>query len=408
MLMPSTSPPRTDPLWRLTAACDADPRPDRLDLLVGVYRDDTGSSPVFGAVAEAERRLAARSHSKEYLGPAGNRDFTDALTRMLFPSGDVRARTLAVQSVAGTGALRLLAELLAATGPDRTVHLGTPAYLNHRTILTAAGLRVREYPMLLPDGRPDPDAALAAVATAAPGDALLIQGCCHNPTGAAMPTQRWEELAHAMAARGVVPFVDHAYFGLGDGLDSDLEGMRRMLGVLPEAVVAVSASKAWGLYNERTGCAIVVSDDPARRALAYSVLETTARAGYSQPPDHGARIVHEILTRPELRTRWSAELDTMRLRLGHLREGLTDALVRRTASTEFEPLREQRGMFLRLPLSEDQMGRLRDEHAIHGLPSGRINLAGVPTRLVDRVADAITRVHSGPEAVRPVLTGARV
>lgn len=401
MLMPTMLPPRTDPLWQLTAACDTDPRPDRLDLLVGVYRDDTGSSPVLGAVAEAERNLAARSPSKEYLGPAGNRDFTDALTRMLFPSEDVRSRTLAVQSVAGTGALRLLAELLAVTGPDRTVHLGTPAYLNHRTILTTAGLRVREYPMLLPDGRPDPDAALAAVATAAPGDVLLIQGCCHNPTGAAMPTRNWDELAHAMSVRGVVPFVDHAYFGLGDGLDADLEGVRRMLDVLPEAVVAVSASKAWGLYNERTGCAIVVSDDPARRALAYGVLETTARAGYSQPPDHGARIVHEILTRPELRTRWTDELDSMRRRLGRLREGLTDALTARTPATEFEALREQRGMFLRLPLTADQMGRLRDEHAIHGLPSGRINLAGVPVHLLDRVADAIARVHGGTGAVRP-------
>ncbi|MFE9243565.1 aromatic amino acid transaminase [Nocardiopsis sp. NPDC006938] len=405
--MPSPPRPRTDPLWSLTAACDADPRADRLDLLVGVYRDDTGSSPVFGAVAEAERDLAARAPSKEYLGPAGNRDFTDALTRTLFPSAAVRDTILAVQSVAGTGALRLLSELLAATGPDRTVHLGTPAYLNHRSILTTAGLRVREYPMLFPDGRPDPDAALAAVAAAAPGDALLIQGCCHNPTGTAMPGHRWEELAHALAARGVVPFVDHAYFGLGDGLDADLEGVRRMLEVVPEAVVAVSASKAWGLYNERTGCAVVVSDDPARRALAYGVMETTARAGYSQPPDHGARIVHEILTRPGLRADWLGELDSMRQRLGRLRDGLADALAERTGSTAFEPLREQRGMFLRLPLTADQMGRLRDEHAVHGLPSGRINLAGVPAPLVERVAEAVARVHGGSAAARPALSGAR-
>lgn len=406
MLMPSMRTPRTDPLWQLTAACDADRRPNRLDLIVGVYRDDAGASPVFGAVAEAERRLAERSPSKEYLGPAGNRAFSTALTELLFPCERVRDRTLAVQSVAGTGALRLLAELLAETGPDRTVHLGTPAYLNHRTILTAAGLRVREYPMLLPDGRPDPGAALQAVATAAPGDVLLIQGCCHNPTGTAMPTQRWEELSHAMAARGVVPFVDQAYFGLGDGLDADLEGMRRMLDLLPEAVIAVSASKAWGLYNERTGCAIVVSDDPARRAHAYGILETVARAGYSQPPDHGARIVHEILRDPGLHTHWLTELEGMRERLGVLREGLADALAQRTGTTVFEQLRDQRGMFLRLPLSETEMGRLRGEHAIHGLPSGRVNLAGVPAHRVDRLADAVARVHrvSGRGA-RPLPVG---
>ncbi|WP_017586162.1 aromatic amino acid transaminase [Nocardiopsis ganjiahuensis] len=406
MLMPTMRTPRTDPLWQLTAACDADRRPDRLDLIVGVYRDDTGASPVFGAVAEAERRIAERSPSKAYLGPAGNRAFSTALTEMLFPSEQVRERTLAVQSVAGTGALRLLAELLAETGPDRTVHLGTPAYLNHRTILTAAGLRVREYPMLLADGRPDPGAAIEAIATAAPGDVLLIQGCCHNPTGTAMPARRWEELAHAMAARGVVPFVDQAYFGLGDGLDADLEGMRRMLDLLPEAVVAVSASKAWGLYNERTGCAIVVSDDPARRAHAYGILETVARAGYSQPPDHGARIVHEILRDPGLYTDWRAELEGMRGRLGALRGGLADALAHRTGTTVFEPLREQRGMFLRLPLSERDMGRLREEHAIHGLPSGRINLAGTPAHRLDRLADAIARVHGASDrAARPLPVG---
>lgn len=399
MLMPSMRAPRTDPLWQLTAACDADRRPQRLDLIVGVYRDDTGASPVFGAVAEAERRLAERAPSKEYLGPAGNRPFSAALTELLFPAGQVRDRTLAVQAVAGTGALRLLAELLAETGPDRTVHLGTPAYLNHRTILRTAGLRVREYPMLLPDGRPDPDAALAALAGAAPGDVLLLQGCCHNPTGTEMPVQRWEELAHAMAARGVVPFIDQAYFGLGDGLDADLAGMRRMLEVLPEAVVAVSASKAWGLYNERTGCAIVVSDDPARRAHAYSVLETVARAGYSQPPDHGARIVHEILTGPGLRMRWTDELDAMRERLSALRTALADALAHRTGTADFEPLREQRGLFLRLPLTETQMGLLRQDHAVHGLPSGRINLAGIPAHRVDRVADAVSKVHLADRAV---------
>ncbi|GHC82042.1 aromatic amino acid aminotransferase [Nocardiopsis terrae] len=406
MLMPSLREPRTDPLWRLTAACDADRRPHRLDLIVGVYRDDTGTSPVFGAVAEAERRLAERSPSKEYLGPAGNRAFTGALTELLLPSDRVRERTLAIQSVAGTGALRLLAELLAETGPDRTVYLGTPAYLNHRTILATAGLRVHEYPMLLADGRPDPDAALEAIATASPGDVLMIQGCCHNPTGTAMPTERWEELARAMLARGVVPFVDQAYFGLGDGLEADLEGMRRMLDLLPEAVVAVSASKAWGLYNERTGCAVVVSDDSTRRAHAYGILETVARAGYSQPPDHGARIVHEILRDPGLYTDWLTELEGMRERLGALRGGLADALAHRTGTTVFEPLREQRGMFLRLPLAEPDMGRLREEHAIHGLPSGRINLAGVPTHRLDHLADAIARVHRVSEqAARPLPVG---
>ncbi|MFC4072776.1 aminotransferase class I/II-fold pyridoxal phosphate-dependent enzyme [Actinoplanes subglobosus] len=376
----TTPRPTIDPLWQLTADCAADVRPDRLDLLVGVYRDDSGTAPVMAAVRAAELRLADRSRSKAYVGPTGNTRFLDEMTTLLLADPALSARADGVQTVAGTGALRLLAELLAATGPDRTVHVGTPAYVNHPAILAAAGLRTKTHPVSA-----DGAAMLAAVDAAHPGDVLLLQGCCHNPTGLSMSAPLWDELAATLARRGVVPFVDQAYFGLGDGLDEDLAGMRRLLRVVPDAVVAVSASKAWGLYSERTGCALVLSTDAGRRRQARSLLETIARVGYSQPPAHGAAIVEEILTDPELTVCWRDELEGMRRRLGTLR----DALAGRTG---FAGLGEQRGMFLTLPLDAAAMLRLRSEHGVYGLPSGRINLAGIPSTRIEVVASAIRAV----------------
>ncbi|MEU4688882.1 aminotransferase class I/II-fold pyridoxal phosphate-dependent enzyme [Actinoplanes sp. NPDC023714] len=369
-----------DPLWELTAACERDTRPGRLDLIVGVYRDDSGASPVMRAVRAAELRLAQRSSTKAYVGPSGNRRFAAAIAELLLADDSVLARTTAVQTVAGTGALRLLAELIAATGPDRTVHLGVPAYVNHPGVLAAAGLRVATHPVA---------DTLAAASVARPGDVLMIQGCCHNPTGYRMPPAEWDELAEVLFRRGVVPFVDQAYFGLGDGLDEDLDGMRRLLRVVPEAYVAVSGSKAWGLYNERVGAALVIGTSPGRDRI---LLENAARVSYSQPPAHGAAIVEEILTDPSLRACWRDELESMRNRLGRLRGGLA---LRLADLPGFARLAEQRGMFLTLPLPPEAMERLRDEHAIYGLPTGRINLAGLPSHRVAEVAAAIRAVVSG-------------
>ena len=325
------------------------------------------------AVRDAERRLADRSPSKAYVGLGGNERFTRMMISLLFAGPDLEARADGLQTVAGTGALRLLADMLAATGPGRTVHLGTPAYVNHPAILAAAGLRVATHPV---------HEVLAAMDHARPGDVLLLQGCCHNPTGANMPAELWDELTGVLVKRGVVPFIDQAYFGLGDGLDPDLAGMRRLLRAVPDAVVAVSASKAWGLYSERTGCALVISDDPARRGRARDLLENIARASYSQPPAHGAAIVEEILGDPALATAWHTELDTMRLRLTALRDGLAHRL-------GLPGLADQRGLFLTLPLDSAAMRRLQTDHAVYGLPTGRINLAGIPTHRLDDIATAI-------------------
>jgi len=388
-----------DPLWRLSAEYAADPRPERLNLVIGVYRDESGACPVMPSVREAEARLVDRAPSKEYLGLSGNLQFNAAMTELVLGEEALVSRATTVQTVAGTGALRLLAELLAATGPDRTVYLGTPSYVNHLAILQAAHLNVVEYPVSR-NGEMDAEAVLRIARSARPGDAILLQGCCHNPTGLSVPGPLWDELAAVMAERGVIPFIDQAYFGLGDGLDEDFAGMRRMLDVVPEAVVAVSASKAWGLYSERTGCAIVLTQDRDRGDYARGVLEVIARADYSQPPAHGALVVAEILGDPGLRTRWRAELEGMRLRLTALRDGLVDELLRTPNGEAFAGLRNQRGMFLRLPLGAEQMDRLREEHAVYGIPSGRISLAGVPTARVPDLATSIAAAAEAPAGAR--------
>jgi aspartate aminotransferase len=385
-LLPTRPALRVDPLWALTAECAADPRPHRLDLIIGVYRDESGRCPTFAAVRAAELELAAASPGKQYTGLSGHAGFTAAMTGLLLGDPALQARATTVQTVAGTGALRVLAEFLAATGPERTVHLGTPAYVNHPAVLAAAGLRTEPYPVLRPG------AVLETAERAARGDVLLVQGCCHNPTGTGLSRQEWRRLAEICTRRGLVPFVDQAYYGLGDGLTEDLAGMRDLLEAVPDAVVAVSGSKAFGLYSDRVGCAVVLTADPAHGRYARGMLESIARADYSQPPAHGAQVVAHILGDPVLRGQWRSELEAMRVRLTDLRSALTAAIGNPDGSGLFAGLAQQRGMFARLPLTDAEMTRLRQDHAIHGLPGGRINLAGLPASRIPDVADAVRTV----------------
>ncbi|TFD07586.1 aromatic amino acid transaminase [Cryobacterium sp. TMT1-66-1] len=380
-----------DPLWQLSADYAADPRSARLNLIIGVYRDENGDCPTMPSVRVAEGRLVERAPSKEYIGLSGNLEFNSAMTQLILGDEELVSRATTVQTVAGTGALRLLAELMSATGPHRTVYLGTPAYVNHPAILRAARLNVVEYPVSR-NGTIDAEAVLRVANSARAGDLILLQGCCHNPTGLSMPGWLWDELADVMARKGVIPFIDQAYFGLGDGLEEDLEGMRRMLRVVPEAIIAVSASKAWGLYSERTGCAIVITRDGAQGDYARGVMEFVARADYSQPPAHGALVVAEILNDRALRAQWRAELEQMRSRLTHLRNELADELIALPNGDAFAGLREQRGMFLRLPFDSAQMDALREQYGTYGIPSGRLSLAGVPASRIPELATAIASV----------------
>ncbi|WP_374984961.1 aromatic amino acid transaminase [Streptomyces fradiae] len=375
--------PPADPLWDLAAEYGADPRPDRLDLVLGVYRDHTGVTPVMRAVREAEIRLAEVSASKEYRGLSGNPAFNRAMLELVLGGAVSAGRAVAVQTVAGTGALRLLADLVRQTRPGATVWISDPAYVNHRPILQAAGLAVRTYRWT------DHQGLLDDLRGAGRDDVVLLQGCCHNPTGADPTREVWEALADMAARTGWVPFLDLAYHGLGDGLDEDLWAARALAERLPEALVAVSCSKNFGLYADRTGCAIVLGSSVAALRHVETALQNAARTLYSMPPEHGAAVVATILQDAELRGLWRAELDGMRDRIAANRAALVAELEALGLGGWAEPLARQKGMFAGLPLSPEQMRVLRRDHAVYGTATGRVNIAGLPVDKVGRLAAAL-------------------
>ncbi|MEU7554373.1 aromatic amino acid transaminase [Streptomyces sp. NPDC044571] len=387
-------PPPVDPLWDLTEAYGADARPERLNLVLGVYRDHTGGTPVMTAVREAEIRLAQRSASKEYRGLSGNTAFNRAMVSMVLGSapGGAAERAVAVQTVAGSGALRLLADLVCRTRPGTTVWISDPAYVNHRPILEAAGLNVRTYGWLDAEGGFDADGMLGGLAQARRDDVVLLQGCCHNPTGVDPSAQVWEALAELAVRAGWVPFVDLAYHGLGDGLEADLAATRMLAERVPEMLVAVSCSKNFGLYSDRTGCAIVVGASRGSLRHVETALQNAARTLYSMPPEHGAAVVAAVLEDDGLRAAWRGELEAMRGRIEANRSGLADELSALGWDRQAQVLARQKGMFSMLPLSPRQMLRLRSGFAIYGTTSGRINIAGIPAHRVPCLARGIAAV----------------
>ncbi|MEU6880535.1 amino acid aminotransferase [Streptomyces sp. NPDC046712] len=383
--------PPVDPLWDLAAEFAADPRPERLNLVLGVYRDHTGGTPVMAAVKEAEIRLAERSISKEYRGLSGNTAFNRAMLTMVLGglgTEDLTARATAVQTVAGTGALRLLADLVSRTRPGTTVWISDPAYVNHRPILEGAGLRVRTYG--------HGAGMLGDLAAARRDDVVLLQGCCHNPTGIDPTVEMWEELATLSAANGWVPFVDLAYHGLGDGLTADLWATRMLAERLPEVLIAVSCSKNFGLYSDRTGCAIVVGSSAKALRHVETALQNAARTLYSMPPEHGAAVVATVLEDERLRAAWLAELDGMRHRITANRADLVAHLRALGSEEQATSLARQKGMFSMLPLTPDQMHRLRRQYGIYGTTSGRINIAGVSAHRIPYLAQGIATVLKAP------------
>ncbi|MFD4319084.1 aromatic amino acid transaminase [Streptomyces sp. NPDC058548] len=394
--------PPVDPLWDLAAEFAADPRPERLDLVLGVYRDHTGVTPVMAAVRQAEIRLAERSDTKEYLGLSGNTAFNRAMLSLVLGGEERTGRATAVQTVAGTGALRLLADLVRQTRPGATVWISDPAYVNHRPILEGAGLTVRTYRWLEATGRPDTAGLLEDLGAARHGDVVLLQGCCHNPTGVDPSFGAWEELAGLAETNGWVPFVDLAYHGLGDGLDADLRPTRMLADRLPEVLIAVSCSKNFGLYSDRTGCAIVLGSSRQTLRHVETALQNAARTLYSMPPDHGAAVVATVLEDERLRAEWRAELDVMRHRITANRADLVAHLRALGQEEQARCLARQKGMFSMLPLTSDGMRRMRRQSGIYGTASGRINIAGVPAHRIPFLAQGIATALQTPRAARSV------
>jgi aspartate/tyrosine/aromatic aminotransferase len=390
MLETLTAQPQ-DKILQLIALYRDDPRPQKIDLGVGVYKDASGLTPVMRAVKAAERKLWAEETTKTYTGLAGDPAFATALTTMILgaPMAD---RAAAVATPGGTGAIRQAFELIRMSSPGATVWLSDPTWPNHPSILRYLGMPMAEYRYFDRASRGiDLAGMLGDLARVMAGDVVLLHGCCHNPTGANPSSDEWRQIADLLRRRGAVPLIDLAYQGFGDGLEQDAQATRLVAATFPEVLIAASCSKNFGIYRERTGLLLALSD-PLRRDVVQGNLAFLNRQNFSFPPDHGARLVTMILNDADLRADWQAELEEVRLNMLSLRSQLADALRRATNSDRYDFIAGHRGMFSRLGLNEAQVLELREKHAIYMVGDSRINIAGLNARTVPVLASAIAAV----------------
>ena len=390
MLETLTAQPQ-DKILQLIALYRDDPRADKIDLGVGVYKDASGLTPVMRAVKTAEQQLWQAETTKTYTTLAGDPAFATALTTMILGEG-YTDRAAAAATPGGTGAIRQALELIKLATPQATVWLSNPTWPNHPSILKYLGMKMAEYryfnaqtcgidfPGLLDD-----------LTHVQPGDVVLLHGCCHNPTGANLDADQWRQVVSLLKSRQAVPFVDLAYQGFGDGLEPDAAATRLIAASFPEVLIAASCSKNFGIYRERTGLLIALTS-PDRKALVQGNLNFLNRQNYSFPPDHGARLVTMILSDPALTADWKAELEEVRLTMLTLRQSLADELRRATNSDRYDFVAHHRGMFSRLGLTEAQVLTLRDQHGIYMVADSRINIAGLNARTVPILAAAIAAV----------------
>lgn len=382
---------KSDSLLQLIALCDADPRPDKIDVGVGVYRDAAGGTPILRAVKKAERLLWERQETKAYLGSQGDARFTELIRPIVFgDAGAADERIVGLQTPGGCGALRLGADLVTKANPGARILVGQPTWPNHGPLIECAGVEMVPHPYYDPASRHILfDEMMAALGKARAGDLVLLHGCCHNPTGADLSAEQWADVAEAVARRGLVPFVDLAYQGLGNGLEADAAGARRVVEAAEQAIVAQSCDKNFGVYRERVGNLFVKAASAKAAKIAYGNLLQLSRTMWSMPPDHGAAIVHIVLEDPELRSDWNTELREMCARIRSLRARLA-AYDERLAFID-----RQNGMFSMLPLSQAQVLELREEKGIYMANSGRFNVVGLSDDNVDIFAAAVVGKMDG-------------
>ena len=388
-----------DPILGLMAAFRADTDPHKVDLGIGVYRDEHGNTPVPDAVRRAEADVLARQTTKTYVGPAGNAGFNQAMEQLVLgPQHPALAagRVRSVQTPGGCGALRLGAELIRTADPDAVVHVSTPTWANHVPLLAGSGLRLERYPYFDPaSGGVQFEAMTAALERLPAGAVVLLHASCHNPTGADLSPSQWRELLSLVRRRQLLPFIDMAYQGLGDGTEADAFGLRLFCAELPEVLCAVSCSKNFGLYRERTGALHLVSSSATAADAALSQLVRIARGIWSMPPDHGAAIVHAILTDEPLRQQWASELETMRRRVEELRLEVVQQLRRHCPQRDFGFIARQRGMFSFFGIDTAQVHALRERHHVYMTDDSRMNIAGLRGENLEYFARAVAEVLAG-------------
>jgi aromatic-amino-acid transaminase len=373
-----------DSLLKLITLCNADPRPDKIDVGVGVFRDASGNTPILKVMKEAEQRLLDTQVTKAYLGSAGDKRFAELLRPILLGEHAGDPRIAGAQTPGGCGALRLGFELIAIANPQARVFLGTPSWPNHAPIITAVGLEVVEYPYYeRGQGAIRFEDMIAALRSGEPGDVALLHGCCHNPTGADLSEEQWREVRDAVVDRGLIPLIDIAYQGFGRGLDEDAFGVRLMLSACEEVIVAQSCDKNFSCYRDRLGSMWAKTGSVEASETAMGHAFQRAREMWSMPPDHPAACAHIILEDPELHARWLIELEGMRNRINSVRETLA------AADPRLAFIGRQFGMFSMLPLSVEQVLKLRTDHAIYMAESGRFNVVGMSDAQIGRFTAAV-------------------
>lgn len=380
-----------DALLALIKLFDADPRADKIDLGVGVYRTADGGTPVFAAIKGAETRLVETQETKAYLGPEGDMGFVHALMPHIFGSEDPNrgGRIDGMQTPGGTGAVRLAVALAKRAGISKIL-MGTPSWPNHAQILSDVDSDLVGFTHATADGSVDMDALRSALSAGGKGGAVLLHGCCHNPTGIDYSHAQWDEIAQILADTGILPIIDLAYQGLGAGMEEDAYGMRAVLAAVPQALVAYSCDKNFGLYRDRVGALYAMGTDAEETGKIMSNGYGLARANWSMPPDHGAAAVAGVLGDEALTKQWSDELDSMRARIKQVRAKLAEAGT--AGSVDLRPLADQNGMFAILPLTKDQILTLRNDHGIYMAGSGRINIAGLTMDNIGKFVADLTKV----------------
>ena len=385
-----------DPILGLSAAYKEDQNPKKIDLGVGVYKDEAGNTPILKSVAKAQQILLDTESTKTYIAPQGVAGFLTGMKELLFGASHpavLEDRITAVQTPGGTGALRLLAELIARGNPSATVWLSDPTWANHIPIFETAGLKIEKYPYFDKESRGIRfDAMMDTLAKVNKGDIVLLHGCCHNPTGQDLNQSQWQAVLEAAQKTGFVPFIDVAYQGFGDGLDEDAYGIRLLSENLPEMILSASCSKNFGLYRERTGMACVVTASNEIRRNLQTQIQSVARANYSMPPSWGAALVDIILNDNELKTLWQSEVSEMRNRMQDLRALLVKKLQDKGAAMDFSFVTQQKGMFSFLCITPEQVRQMREDNAVYFVDSSRVNIAGISLSNVDDLAEALVRV----------------
>ena len=385
--------PVLDPILSLSVAFRNDPRPQKVDLGIGVYKNSLGETPIMRAVALAQDKVVASQKTKSYVGLAGCEEFNQSMMQLVLGSTLDTERTIAIQTPGASGALRMLGDLMRVAPPDTTVWITDPSYVNHKPVMEAAGLKVRYYRYFSRETKMvDTEQMLADLAQAGTKDVVLLHGCCHNPTGADIDFSAWQAITELAQKNGFIPFVDIAYQGFGDGLEQDAQGLRYMAERMEEMLITTSCSKNFGLYRERTGAAIVIGKNQQEVTNARGKMLTLARSTYTMPPDHGAALVKTVLRDEQLTAIWKQELSEMQQRLLTLRKNLCNELRNQHNTRQFDFIESHRGMFTVLGFSAEQMGRLREEFAIYGVADGRINIAGLTEKDIPYVANAIIHV----------------